>query len=168
MGKDCEYVVTPIDLKQIKRKLHLTNEEMGSRLKAQCYDNSIDNDTYVGTRVSEWMNGHRSTPDYIYRFAARMVLDIWSEERHAAAQEHIPQLDKRFGSLLSPMFGDLLSREHELSKGRNAQNRALLAEIRKFRRMKQKELEKLLDIKMGYVFAAEPGGFDEDAAGETL
>lgn len=155
-----------LDLGRIRKELNLSLSEMGDRLHA--YSLGIDNDTFVNTRVSEWINGHRPVPGYVFRSAAKLVLDQWCDARHTVARKNVPEVDYVYGSLLNQLFGELLRREHELKNGRRAEVRNLLCEVRKFRRMQQRELERLLDVKMGYVFATEPGGFDEEAAGEVL
>ena len=164
--KKTAYEVKPLDIRKVRRKLGLTLRELGKRIAV--YSSHINNDTFVPTRISEWEKGHRAVPGYVYRAVAYVVLDEWSDVRHAATSNKIANIDAFYGGRLSVPFGELLRMEHALGKSRRATDRAVLTELRKIRREQQRNLERMLDITMGYVFAAEPGGFDEDAAGECL
>lgn len=166
MNKIKPFEVRPLDLQAIRKGINLTLREMG--IKIGCYSRDVDCGTFVATRVSEWEKGHRPVPDYVFRAAAYITLDYWSDDRHSVAREKVAEVDFYYGTLLSKPFGALLCLEHELGKSRKAEHRRQLVEIRKLRRMQQHVIEKLFGVKMGYVFAAEPGGFNEEAAGEVL
>lgn len=160
------FEIKPIDIRAIRQGLNLSQEQMGDRIALLSKD--VGNDTFVPSRISEWENGHRSVPGYVYHAVAYVLLSEWSGDRHSVDRDMVADVDEFYGSLLSAPFGELLCVEHALSNSRKAADRATLIDVRKTRRAQQRYLEQVLDVRMGFVFAAEPGGYDEDAEGEVL
>ena len=146
--------IVPVDIRKIRQTLALTMKEMGERIAI--YTQGVPYSPIPETRVSEWEFRHRPIPSYVFTASANMLLDHWSEDRHMALPERQLEVDVFYGSVLNQAFGHMFKLEHELMKGRR-KDQKLLITLREARRLQQRYLERLLGIRMYYVFAHDMG-----------
>lgn len=151
---DKQKQIVPVDIRRIRQTLDLTMKQMGEQIAI--YAQGVPYSPVPETRVSEWEFRHRHIPSYVFTASAKLLLDHWSEDRHMALPARQPDVDVFYGSALNQAFGHMFKLENELLKGRKPDHK-LLNSLRDARLMQQRYLERLLGVRMFYVFTDDMG-----------
>jgi hypothetical protein len=145
--------IVPIDIRKIRQTLDLTMKQMGEQIAI--YSQGVPHSPVPETRVNEWEFRHRHIPSFVFTASAKLLLDHWSEDRHMALPARQLDVDVFYGSALNAAFGHLFKLEKDLFKG--SRNHKQLSWLREVRAMQQRYLEKMLGVRMFYVFAHDMG-----------
>ncbi|MBU5612889.1 hypothetical protein [Geomonas azotofigens] len=151
---DRQKQIVPVDIRRIRQTLDLTMKQMGEQIAI--YSQGVPYSPVPETRVSEWEFRHRHIPSYVFTASAKLLLDHWSEDRHMALPARQLDVDVFYGSALNPAFGHMFKLEKEMLKG-SSRNHKVLSWLREARVMQQRYLERLLAVRMFYVFAHDMG-----------
>ena len=147
--------VLPVNIREIRQKVGLTTQQMADRITAITQQRHY---THIPqTRISEWEMGHRAVPDYVFTASAYVLLDSWSDDRHMTPPDRQREVDIYYGSVLNKPLGELFKLELKLERSRNQKLRSLVRHVRRARLEQMKNLERVLHVKMAYVFDSEPG-----------
>ena len=152
--------VIPIDIRKIRQTLGFSMKHMGQLVAI--YSQGIHNTPIPDTRIGEWEFQRRAIPDYVFTASTNILLDYWSTDRHMTPDYRQMEVDAYYSAVLNRPLGHLYKLEWELSKSRNFHQRKMVKQIRKARIEQMKFLEKMLHIRMSYIFSPEPGPGDDD------
>lgn len=149
-----KYIVT-VDIRRIRQALHLTMNQMG--VKISIYYKGLVKKPVPGSRVNEWEFGYRPVPDYVFTASANLLLDSWFEDRHRAPQQNRGDVDVYYATALNEPLGELFKIELALGEYPCAEKCDVAKRVRIARLAQQRYLEKLLGVRMWYVFTEELG-----------
>lgn len=157
--------IIPVDIRGIRQAVGLTMKQMGERIAT--WSQGLYNTPIPETRIAEWEFRCRAIPDYVFTASTYILLDFWSDDRHMVPAQRKLEVDSYYSAILNQPLGNLFRLEQELMKSRSTQQRKLLKQVREARMIQQRYLERLLHVRMAYVFEDEPGPgndkWDEEA-----